>query len=92
MIRFRRRCNPVQAPTTARQAPIQLTSATDGHSHLISSVDLDPTISEHGSLYRTLCGRTVLAAALAAPPGPHCRDCYARRGGPTTASTSDPAC
>ena len=94
MIRLLRRRTPTapQAATTPREAPIPLTGATDGRTHLVSTADLDRTIAEQGNRYRTLCGRTVLAAALTAPPGTRCRDCYAPQGGPTTAQPgeSDP--
>lgn len=83
MIRLLRRHRP-QAPPAIRDAPIPLTCATDSRTHLVAVADLDRAIAEHSSLYRTLCGRAVLAAALTAPPGPRCRDCYAPEDGPAT--------
>lgn len=83
MIRLPRRRTPQQA-TTTREAPILLTSAIDGRTHLVSTADLDRTIAERSSRYRTLCGRAVLAAALTAPPGSRCNDCYAPKSGPAT--------
>jgi hypothetical protein len=84
VIRLPRRRTPPQTAPGPRDAPIPLTSATDGRTHLISTAELDRTIAEQRSRYRTLCGSDVLAAALAAPPGPLCRDCHAPQGGPAT--------
>ncbi|MGH3566293.1 MAG: hypothetical protein ACRDRH_09720 [Pseudonocardia sp.] len=85
MIRLLRRRIPAGPARTDRDAPIPLTSATDGRTHLISAANLDRTIAEHGSTFRTLCGRTVLAASLAAPPGPRCPGCHSASTAPNHA-------
>lgn len=92
MIRIRRH-RPPPSPEIGdapiRDAPVPLTCATDRRTHLVAIADLERAIAERSGHYRTLCGRAVLAAALAAPPGPRCAACYAPKGAPATARHDD---
>ena len=88
MIPLRRRRAAIAAPRPVWDAPVTLTSGTDGDSHLISAAELDRTISTQASTYRTLCGRVVLAASLAAPPGPRCPACHGPHTEPATSPPS----
>ena len=67
---------------------ITVTSTADGRDHLISeqapAAGLAPG---HGS-YLALCGHLVIAAPLAAPPGPTCRACETALHRTTIASTT----
>ncbi|MDQ4031021.1 MAG: hypothetical protein M3332_01615 [Actinomycetota bacterium] len=69
--------------------PTPVTSAVDGRAHLLSQqAATEGLVAGHGE-YTALCGRRVLAAALATPPGPTCLDCEtALHRATTTTGTS----
>ena len=54
---------------------IQLTGALDGINHRVSETEYSATAASGSRLYKTLCGRTVLGAALATPPKAECAGC-----------------
>ena len=53
----------------------QLTGALDGINHRVSETEYSATAASGSRLYKTLCGRTVLGAALATPPKAECAGC-----------------
>lgn len=61
---------------TAPDAPVPLTSAPDGRTHLIDAADHAHAIAHRTGVFTTRCGRSVLATSLTTPPGPHCRACH----------------
>jgi hypothetical protein len=74
----RRRSGPPSGYVIA-DAPVPLTSAPDGRTHLINAADHAHAIAHRTGRFTTRCGRTVLPTSLSTPPGPRCRDCHAGR-------------
>lgn len=64
-----------------RVVAFPLTSARDGHEHLVGE---DAMAAGKAGHFTTLCGRAVWSTALACPPGPRCRDCVAIRNADAT--------
>ncbi len=54
---------------------VDLTSATDGRTHTVTSAEFDSGAQEGTGHYRAVCGADVLAAALVCAPGPRCPAC-----------------
>lgn len=59
-----------------RTVAVPVTSVRDGFEHLVADAAMTPGSAGR---YVALCGRAVLAAALACPPGPRCSACVAAR-------------
>lgn len=57
---------------------IDMASVTDGLTHAIADADLDAGILQGQGCYSASCGAQVLAAPLAAQPGPLCPSCSRR--------------
>jgi hypothetical protein len=56
-------------------ALIELTAVEDGRSHRVDIDAYGVGLTSGTGRYRTLCGRSVLAASMITAPGPGCREC-----------------
>jgi hypothetical protein len=57
---------------------VELTAAGDGLRHRVNEYAYEEGLTTGAGHYKTLCGRTVMAAAMITVPGPACRACRQR--------------
>lgn len=58
---------------------VDVTCATDGRTHHVDELLLSDGSSSGSGRIEALCGRFVVAASMAEPPGPGCQLCRAAR-------------
>lgn len=56
---------------------VDVTCSTDGRTHRIDEVLLAASSADGSGRIEALCGRRVVAASMAEPPGPACQLCVA---------------
>jgi hypothetical protein len=63
----------------ARSELIDLTSVTDGRTHLVALADFERGVTVARGRYLALCGAELIAAPMVTRPGPRCPHCTEHR-------------